>query len=322
MAEKEEKKGNVIDRFEFFKKNILGLREDDNDLLNTVKDASPYGEIKDLSQFSEAFGGLNKLPTDYAPFQVKKDGRIDLKKNEKFFNIPGFESPTQTLQTNPLYDVKGLGQGEEIRRIPGQDKFEIVDKDAPGIGLPRLLSGFVDKLSRDTLDLDKRGKSGDKPRLFDISDPTNYQVSPATSKKIESELSKAGIDPKNQTDSLGNIKDRTRETIDAYKEFDKYESSKRNKQALEELRRQIPAQLMNQYFANRAGEIAQERLIRGAFQLEATPSNIQAISLSKQQQQAIPALAEAELLKAVAQQQEAANKFGLAGIQRTFGNIA
>ena len=76
---------------------------------------------------------------------------------------------------------------------------------------------------------------------------------------------------------------------------------------------------VRQAFLNRAAEQAAQRGLRVRGALEAMPSNIQNIMLSKQAQAATASSAEAERARAAADQQDAATRFAGLGMQRRFG---
>tara|TARA_B100000927_G_scaffold57464_1_gene44307 strand:+ start:735 stop:1691 length:957 start_codon:yes stop_codon:yes gene_type:complete len=313
-SEKKERK-SILERFKDFRKNYLGFSDDEaSTLVEEVKSDSPYGNIKDLSQISEAFGGVSEIPEKFQPIKglnIKK-GRIsgdraavlDIKKNLKF---------------------KDLDKDEEIRQIPfsgfgGRDpQYEIVKKGAPYSGIPRVFAGTIDLISGDRLDLDRRGKKGDEKRIVDIYDPENYLVSPVEAKKIEQELEKAGIEPTNKSDSLGDLDSNVEKQLEIFKKLDEYETAKRDRESIKSAAFQFGTEPLRQYFLNRAGQTAQDRLIRGLFQMEATPSNIQRIMKSKQEQQNLAADSEYRRALGVAAQQDAATRFAGLGMQRQFG---
>ena len=336
-SEKKERK-SVIERFNDFRKNVLGLSDDlAPTLVDNVESTSPYGKIQDLSQISEAFGGINKLPRGFEAIDMSGrdsgfvEGALGLPKTVKGLDIKQgriFGDTAGVLKINPDLEFKGLGSNEEIRQIPysglsgKEPQFEIVKKGAPYSGVPRIFAGTVDLITGDRTDLDRRGKKGDKPRIVDITDPKNYLVNPVQAKRIEKQLEKEGIEPTTKSDPLGDIDTNVNKQLEAFKLLDEYESGKRNREALRSTALQFGTEPLRQYFLNRAGQTAQDRLIRGLFQMEATPSNIQRIMKSKQEQMNLAADSEYRRALGTAAQQTAANQFGAAGIQRSFGNVA
>tara|TARA_R100001509_G_C4861353_1_gene213513 strand:+ start:637 stop:1515 length:879 start_codon:yes stop_codon:yes gene_type:complete len=261
------------------------------------------------------------------PLSLKKD--IQTKTFADLEKIYGKGNVPDSIMRGQNFSLD-IGEGNELLKRNNQTGV-IAPKDRPR-NLKRVFAGLGDLIFNEpftsVVDLDKQ--SGEKIKLDrDLTqqlgipipeDKSKILLSPLQSKKAKEKIVEDF--PENVDKSAVPDASYADQALDFIRKVDDYELKKGRRTALETLALNVPSQFMNQYFANRAGEISQERLIRGAFQLEALPSNIQALSLSKQQQQAIPALAEAELLKAVAQQQEAANKFGLGGIQRTFGSIA
>ena len=336
-SEKKERK-SVIERFNDFRKNVLGLSDDEaSTLVEKVESNSPYGKIQDLSQIAEAYGGINKLPRGFEAIDMSGrdsgfvEGALGLPKTVKGLDIKQgriFGDTAGVLKINPDLEFKGLGSNEEIRQIPysglggKEPQFEIVKKGAPYSGVPRLFAGMIDLISQDRTDLDRRGKKGEKRRIVDITDPKNYLVNPVQAKRIETELERAGIEPTNKSDPLGDIDTNVKKQLQAFKLLDEYESRKRNREALRSAALQFGTEPLRQYFLDKAGQTAQDRLIRGLFQMEATPSNIQRIMKSKQEQMNLAADSEYRRALGTAAQQTAANQFGAAGIQRSFGNVA
>ena len=336
-SEKKERK-SVIERFNDFRKNVLGLSDDlAPTLVDNVESTSPYGKIQDLSQISEAFGGINKLPRGFEAIDMSGrdsgfvEGALGLPKTVKGLDIKQgriFGDTAGVLKINPDLEFKGLGSNEEIRQIPysglsgKEPQFEIVKKGAPYSGVPRIFAGTVDLITGDRTDLDRRGKKGDKPRIVDITDPKNYLVNPVQAKRIEKQLEKEGIEPTTKSDPLGDIDTNVKKQLQAFKLLDEYESGKRNREALRAAAFEFGTEPLRQYFLDKAGQRSQDRLIRGLFQMEATPSNIQRIMKSKQEQMNLAADSEYRRALGTAAQQTAANQFGAAGIQRSFGNVA
>jgi len=313
-SEKKERK-SVLERFKDFRKNYLGYSDDKaSTLVEEVKSDNPYGNIEDLSQISEAFGGVTEIPEKFKPIKG-----LDIKQGRKTGDRAA------VLNINKNLKFKGLGKNEEIRQIEysglgGKDpQYEIVKKGAPYAGIPRVFAGTIDLISGDRLDLDRRGKKGDERRIVDIYDPENYLVSPVQAKKIERELESAGIEPTNKSDSLGDLDSNVEKQLEVFKKLDKYETAKRDRESIKSAAFQFGTEPLRQYFLNRAGQTAQDRLIRGLFQMEATPSNIQRIMKSKQEQQNLAADAEYRRALGVAAQQDAATRFAGLGMQRQFG---
>ena len=191
-----------------------------------------------------------------------------------------------------------------------------VDKDRPK-GIDRIKAGIADFINLqnyylgkgEQTDYDKRGgfttEDGYDP-LEGLQD-FNYKFSPTQQKIIESDLTaKFGKEP-SPTEGL---KD-SLEAINLYQENqDARQIKKARRMAIEGFGTYALTEPVRQMYLNKAAEDAQNRFIRGKFQLEATPTKIQDIMTAKQAQQGIAALSEAERAKAVAEQQKAANEFG------------
>ena len=142
-----------------------------------IKEAAKKMDIKDLTQVEQAYGGLEKLPESLQPISgtEKKGG----------YNV--IQSP---------FNIKGVGKDERVIQKIGADMkpvYEIVGKDAPRAGIPRLAAGALDKITGNKYDFDKRGKDG-KARTVDLSDPSNFLVSQAQKALVEGALEGAGVD--------------------------------------------------------------------------------------------------------------------------------
>ena len=284
-------------------------------LLDSVKKSNPFGKIKDLTQLEEAFGSLNEIPEAFKPIQ-----NLDIKKGR----ISGDRAAV--LQLNPNVSFKGLGSDEEIRQIEysglgGKDpKYEIVKKSAPYAGFPRSIAGAIDAVTGNTfgLDLDRRGQLGDKRRIVDISDATNYLVSPAQAKKVEQELEKAGFEGKTKS-PLGNIDEITEAELAYQEKMNPILRQRRRDAAVDAQLQYIATEPIRQAFLNKAAEQAAQRGLRVRGALEAMPSNIQNIMSAKQGQRALASSAFAEEARALATQQDAATRFAGQGLGRRFG---
>ena len=207
-----------------------------------------------------------------------------------------------------------IPEGKEKVRMYGKEVA--VDKDRPE-GIARIKAGLADFINLqnyymgkgEQTDYDKRGgfttEDGYNP-LEGLQD-FNYKFSPTQQKIIESDLTeKFGKEP-SPTEGL---KD-SLEAINLYQENqDARQIKKARRMAIEGFGTYALTELVREMYLNKAAEDAQNRFIRGKFQLEATPTKIQDIMTAKQAQQGIAALSEAERAKAVAEQQKAANEFG------------
>ena len=274
--------------------------------LQQVKENNP------LVTASEAYGGLEKLPTNIKPINT--------------FTESGSFLGSPIVRVDPNFKIKGVGDDEEVRKLPGSDKFGrdpkfyISKKDAPSPdSLGSVLGGIIDTVTFQKTDLDRLGRKMDaKPKLIDLADPKNYELSKVEKNLVESQLESAGI---TETDDSP--------FDDAEKRLDFMEKNYGRIAGLNrKLRRDaaIDAQLnymatepVRQAFLNRAAEQAAQRGLRVRGALEAMPSNIQNIMLSKQAQAATASSAEAERARAAADQQDAATRFAGLGMQRRFG---
>ena len=275
--------------------------------LQQVEDANPFVKLTD------AFGGIEKLPDSVKPIQT--------------FEERGSLFGPKIVTADPRFKIKGVGSDEEVRMLPGSDKFGrdpkfyVSKKGAPGLGsLPDFLGGVVDTVTFQKTDLDKLGREFDaKPKLVDLKDPKNYELSDVEKSLVENQLESAGIEPKKSA------LEKTDEYIESLKKLygdEELRKLRRRDRAEEAIQNQIQymaTEPVRQAFLNRAAEQAAQRGLRVRGALEAMPSNIQNIMLSKQAQQATAASAEAERARAAADQQDAATRFAGLGMQRRFG---
>ena len=263
-----------------------------------VQAASPYTT---LSEASDAFGGMSNLPETLQPkFKIATDDK----------NILG----TPSLKMQSQYKFAGVGDDEEVRLIPSffgaEAKAEVVGKDAPRVGLPRVFAGLLDPLIPG--DFDKR----DNRRLIDLDDPKSFELSKVQSNLLKSQLEAAGIDvPEDDaTKGVDAATDKSIEQQRKQSEFDRRERLKDTIQTQATNFATIP------FYTRLLEDAAKRRLELDKAMLgarEMMPSNIQNIMLSKQSQRSLASSGFAEELKAIAEQQEQANKFGAP--ESTFG---
>ena len=256
-----------------------------------VQAASPYTT---LSEASDAFGGMSNLPETLQPkFKIATDEK----------NILG----TPSLKMQSQYKFAGVGDDEEVRLIPSffgaEAKAEVVGKDAPRTGLPRVFAGLLDPLIPG--DFDKR----DNRRLIDLKDPKSFELSKIQSNIVKSQLEAAGIDvPEDDaTKGVDAATDKSIEQQRKQSEFDRRERLKDTIQTQATNFATIP------FYTRLLEDAAKRRLELDKAMLgarEMMPSNIQNIMLSKQSQRSLASSGFAEELKAIAEQQEQANKFG------------
>jgi len=143
---------------------------------------SKVRKIQDLSEVSDVYGGLDKLPSNLKPIEnITTQGGI--------------------TRLDPRFNIKGLEKNEELRLLPGSDKFGregkyyVSKKDAPRLGgFADVAGGIVDAITLQNTDLDRLGKDfGAKPKIIDIDDPSNYLVSQAQQSQVKGALEDAGV---------------------------------------------------------------------------------------------------------------------------------
>ena len=268
--------------------------------VNKVQAVSPYTT---LSEASDAYGGIKNLPEILKPnIKVKVDDA----------GLIGGPS----LETTSQYKFAGVGDDEEVRAIPGffgaDTTYEVVGKNAPRVGYPRLIAGLLDPLIPG--DFDKR----DNRRKIDLTDPKNFELSKVQSNLLKSQLEASGIDV-TEEDATSGVDEATTESIEQQKKQSKFDRRERLKDSLQAAGVQIATMPI---YTRLLEDAARRRLELDKAMLgarEMMPSNIQNIMASKQAQRSLASSAFAEELKAVAAQQDAATKFAGLGMQRAFG---
>ena len=227
----------------------------------------------------------------------------------------GFENLPTELQTvlGPTGEKIKFDIPKGMKRLPDG---RVVPKDAVSNPLLRAAGGLLDEIFQQQTDLDKMG-TGVKP--FDVikSDDLSKRVlSPYQQQQVASQLETDFGKEKTATEG---IKENFEALKEIYPELSDMARKERRKAAIDTTLQYAATEPIRQAFLNRAAEQAQNRFIRGKFQLEATPTNIQNIMTAKQQQQSLASLTEAERQKATATQQDAATRFAGLGMQRRFG---
>ena len=265
-----------------------------------VQAASPYST---LSEATDAFGGISNLPETLQPkFKIATDDK----------NILG----TPSLKMQSQYKFAGVGDDEEVRLIPSffgaEAKAEVVGKDAPRVGLPRIFAGMLDPFIPG--DFDKR----DNRRLIDLKDPKSFELSKIQSNIVKSQLEAAGIDVP-EDDATKGVDKATTKSIEQQRKQSAFDRRERLKDTLQT---QATNFATIPFYTRLLEDAAKRRLELDKAMLgarEMMPSNIQNIMLSKQSQRSLASSAFAEEAKAIAAQQEAATGFGGLGMQRRFG---
>ena len=116
---------------------------------------------------------------------------------------------------DPRFKVKGVGKDEELRLLPGSDKFGregkyyVSKKDAPRLGgLGDTLGGITDALLFQSTDFDRKGSDfSARPELIDINDPSNYLVSQAQQSQVLGGLEQAGVNVGGASSPTAGIKE-------------------------------------------------------------------------------------------------------------------
>ena len=263
---------------------------------------------RDLTNLAKAYGGLDKVPDSLKPFTTTQQGGI--KRIDSRFNI------------------KGVGKDEELRLLPGSDsfgregKYYVSKKDAPKLGgFADFAGGIVDAVTGNRTDFDRLGSDfGARPKLIDINDPSNYLVSQAQQSQVLGGLEQAGIDVGGASSPTSGIEEQLKllrggagdELIDFY--------SKAGKRAAGDAFKQYAlTEPIRQMYENRAGNIAQQRLLDATAVLEQMPSAVQDIMSKKQEQRFKDQVGTADINRSIAAQQDAATRMAGLGMQRQFG---
>ena len=208
------------------------------------------------------------------------------------------------------------------KTIKRGDKTFVTDADMPTGFLPRTIAGIQD-LFQPGKDRDKRGQLQNP--FKNVSEQTI-----GLPELSESDLTYSPVQKKRLSNALEDIFEKPKTALEEAEEgLDFYEKNYGRIAGLNRKLRKdaaIDAQLqymatepVRQAFLNRAAEQAAQRGLRVRGALEAMPSNIQNIMLSKQAQAATASSAEAERARAAADQQDAATRFASLGMQRRFG---
>ena len=280
--------------------------------LNLNKEAEKQNKKRverDLTNLAKAYGGLENVPDSLKPIEnITQRGGI--------------------TRLDPRFNIKGVGKDEELRLLPGSEKFGregkyyVSKKDAPKLGgLGDTLGGIADTLLFQSTDFDRKGSDfSARPELIDINDPSNYLVSQAQQSQVLGGLEQAGVDVGGASSPTAGIKEQLElirggagnELIDFYSQAGKRAAGDAFKQyALTEPVRQM--------FSNRAGNIATQRFLDAQGVLEQMPSAVQDIMSKKQRQILESQVGAAEMAKATADQQDAATRMAGLGMQRQFG---
>jgi len=261
-----------------------------------IKEAAKKMDIKDLTQVTDAYGGLEKLPESLQPISgTEKRGG---------YNV--IQSP---------FNIKGVGKDERVIQKIGADMkpvYEIVGKDAPRAGIPRLAAGLLDKVTQNQYDFDKRGKDG-KARTVNLADPSNFLVSQAQKSLVEGALEGAGVDTTGGT--TGAIPD-AEELLDFYEQnagrIRNVNRDLARGAAFDEAATFALTEPLRQKFLRDASTFKQRQLLEAEKIKQGMPNAIQNRLLTAD-------VGFAQQAGAIADQQDAATRFAGLGNQRQFG---
>ena len=203
-------------------------------------------------------------------------------------------------------------------------KTFVTDSDIP-TGLPGFAASVQDFFDP-SKDRDKKGKLNLNPfaqinektiGLPEVSE-SDLTYSPVQKQRLSNALEDIFEEPKTALEQT----EEYAESLKALYGDKELRALRRRDRAEEAIQNQIQymaTEPVRQAFLNRAAEQAAQRGLRVRGALEAMPSNIQNIMLSKQAQAATASSAEAERARAAADQQDAASRFAGLGMQRRFG---
>ena len=156
-----------------------------------------------------------------------------------------------------------------------------------------------------------------------VDDKTNLELTERGRELLDQELGRLfPTQLQESKDPEGDLNKRVNKILDAQKELNQFEREQRRRDALEAQALQIGTLPI---YTNLLADAAAKRLELDKAMLaarEMMPSNIQKIMKSKQEQMNLAADSEYRRALGTAAQQTAANQFGAAGIQRSFGNVS
>ena len=266
-----------------------------------IKEVVKKSKEKDLTRLAEAYGGLDKIPDSLKPIK-------DVKSNYEFLK-------GNITRLDPRFNVKGVGKDEEIRKLPGVDKYYVSRKDAPGLGsFADTAGGLADLLTFQQFDFDRRGKKlSSVPKLIDIDDPSNYLVSQAQQSQVLGGLEDAGVDVGGSTSKA--IPE-AKEMLDFYEQnADRIRKVNRDLArgaAFDEAANFAITEPIRQKFLRDASTFKQRQLLEAEKIKQGLPKQIQERLLTGD-------VGFAQQAGAIAGQQDSATRFANLGNQRQFG---
>ena len=251
---------------------------------------------------------------------MSRKANIELKEFLKNPTVSNLEAITAGVPLGVNVGDPSLAKGKKIIERYGK-KF-IADDDMP-TGFRRFTAGIQD-IFQPGKDRDKRGQNIIDPfadaseanvGLKELSE-SDLTYSPVQTKRIQKALEAEFEEPKTALEEA-------EEGLDFYeKNYGRIAGLNRKLRkdaAIDATLQYAATEPLRQAFLNRAADQAAQRGLRVRGALEAMPSNIQNIMLSKQAQAATAASAEAERARAAADQQDASTRFAGLGMQRRFG---
>ena len=263
--------------------------------------------------------------------EIKGTSAKDVQAYAKEQDIPYSQAYKElsTYGLGTLIDKKGLGRELEI------EDGRAVLKDRPTGFLGGLYQALDVPLQFFGTDLDKRGGGigGMRTGLGYKPEDYNRKISKKGREKLEKEMLEKKLGEL-EYDPLGNLvsgsgtetSSSSGSVLDRLEEFNKrrnqIERGERRRDALEAQALQIGTLPI---YTNLLADAAAKRLELDKAMLaawEMMPSNIQNIMSKKQEQMNLAADSESRRALGTAAQQTAANQFGAAGIQRSFGNVS
>ena len=269
--------------------------------MKEVIEKSKVRKIKDLSEVSDVYGGLDKLPSNLKPIEnINTQGGI--------------------TRLDPRFNIKGVEKDEELRLLPGSNKFGregkyyVSKKDAPRLGgFADVTGGLIDAIPFLNTDLDRKGSDmGAKPEIIDINDPSNYLVSQAQQSQVKGALEDAGVSTGSSTGAIP----QARELLDFYKDN------------AEDIRK-VNRDLARGAAFDEAATFALTQPIRNRFLKDISTFKQRQLLEAEKIKQGMPNAIQNRLLAAdagfatqagaIAGQQDAATRFAGLGNQRQFG---
>ena len=292
---------SILDQFINITGLDLGTGQRGVQPMKEVIEKSKVRKIKDLSEVSDVYGGLDKLPSNLKPIEnITTQGGI--------------------TRLDPRFNIKGVEKDEELRLLPGSNKFGregkyyVSKKDAPRLGgFADVAGGIVDAITFQNTDLDRLGKDfGTKPEIIDINDPSNYLVSQAQQSKVKGALEDAGVGTGSSTGAIPEAK----EMLDFYEQnADRIRNVNRDLArgaAFDEAATFALTEPLRQKFLRDASTFKQKQLLEAEKIKQGMPNAIQNRLLAADAGFATQA-------GAIAGQQDAATRFANLGNQRQFG---